>query len=168
MPFLTAADLGVAPIFNAAAFFVHRQLDACAWRMVATECGGARVTYAQVQERVNRFGSALRDELHVRPEERVLMLLLDEPAFVYAFFGTMKIGAVSVPVNTLLKEADYRHLLSDTRATVLIVSEALVPAIERIPRADCARLRHIVVAGQRALGDSPTVDRMLAAGSANL
>jgi benzoate-CoA ligase family protein len=168
MPFLTAADLGVPPTFNAASYFVDRHINEGRGDVVAIECGDERVTYAQLFERVNRFGSALGDQLGVRPEERVLLLLLDEPAFVYAFFGTMKIGAVAVPTNTLLKEADYRHLLSDTRATVLVVSEALVPAIERIPRAACRRLRHIVVVGQRALGDSPTFDQLLAAGSPEL
>ena len=117
-----------APTFNAASYFVDRHIDEGRGDRVAIECGDERVTYAQLLERVNRFGSALRDQLGVRPEERVLLLLLDEPAFAYAFFGTMKVGAVAVPTNTLLKEADYRHLLSDTRATVLVVSEALVPA----------------------------------------
>ena len=42
-----------------------------------------------------------------------MLLLLDEPAFAYAFFGAIKAGAVAVPVNTLLKEADYRYLLDD-------------------------------------------------------
>ena len=168
MPFLTAADLGVPQIFNAASYFVDRHIDEGRGERVAIECGDERVTYGQLQEQVNRFGSALGDQLGVRPEERVLLLLLDEPAFVYAFFGTMKIGAVAVPSNTLLKEADYRHLLSDTRATVLVVSEALVPAIERIPRADYRRLRHIVVVGQHAIGESPTFNQLLAAGSPEL
>src|SRR5262245_34442514 len=168
MPFLTAADLGVPPIFNAASYFVDRHIDEGRGGKVAIECGDERVSYAQLLERVNGFGSALRDELAVRPEERVLLLLLDEPAFAYAFFGTMKIGAVAVPVNTLLKEADYRHLLSDTRATVLVVSEALLPAIERIPRAEFRRLRHVVVVGRRADGDVLALDRLLAAGSPDL
>src|SRR5262245_9537411 len=168
MPFLTAADLGVPPIFNAASFFVDRHLDEGRGEKIAIECGDERVTYAQLLERGNRFGSALRNELGGRQEEGVLMLLPDVPAFVYAFFGTMKIGAVAVPVNTLLKEADYRHLLSDTRATVLVVSEALLPVIDRIPRSDVRRLRHVVVTGQRAGEDLLAFDRLLAAGSADL
>ena len=41
----------------------------------------------------------------VRPEERVLLLLLDGPEFFYSFFGAIKIGAVPVPLNTLWKPA---------------------------------------------------------------
>src|SRR5262245_51557281 len=167
MPFLTAADLGVPPIFNAASYFVDRHIHEGRGEEVVIECGDGRVTYAQLLERGNRVGSALRDDLGVRPEERVLMLLLREPAIDFAFFGAINIGAVAVPVNTLLKEADYRHLLSDTRATVLIVSEALLPVIERIPRSDCRRLRHVVVTGERAGDDVLAFDRLLAAGSAD-
>ena len=58
---------------------------------------------------MNRFGSALR-RLGVRPEERVLLLLLDGPEFVYSFFGAIKIGAVPVPLNTLWKPADYQYV----------------------------------------------------------
>ena len=166
--FLSADDLGVPPLLNAAEYFVDRNVAAGRGDKVAIECGDERVTYAQLLERVNRFGTALRDELGVRPEERVMLLLLDEPAFVYAFFGTMKIGAIAVPANTLLKEADYRYLLNDTRATVLVVSEALLPAIERIPRAELRRLRHVVVVGSARLGESIAFDRLLAAGSPDL
>ena len=45
-------------------------------------------------------GNALR-ELDVRLEERVAFLLPDSPEWVIVFFGAMKIGAVSIPMNTL-------------------------------------------------------------------
>jgi acyl-CoA synthetase (AMP-forming)/AMP-acid ligase II len=119
----TAADLGVPPAFNAATYFVDRHLGEGRGAAVAIECGDERVTYAELAERVNRVGRALRDVLDVRPEERVVLLLLDTPAFHAAFFGAIKIGAVPIPVNTLWKTPDYRHVLNDSRARVAIVSE---------------------------------------------
>ena len=97
---LSADALGVPEIFNAASYFVDRNVDEGRGRHVAIECGDARITYDEVQRHVNRCGSALRG-IGVRPEERVLLLLLDSPEFVYAFFGAIKIGAVPVPLNTL-------------------------------------------------------------------
>ena len=41
-------------------------------------------------------------ELGVRMEERVAFLLPDSPEWAYVFFGAMKIGAVAIPLNTLL------------------------------------------------------------------
>lgn len=160
---LTAADLGVPPVFNAATHFVDRHLDEGRAGSVAIECGDERVTYAQLAERVNRFGSALRDRFGVRPEDRVLLLLLDSPAFAYAFFGGIKIGAVPVPSNTLWKPADYRYVINDARAQVLIVSEELLPAIAEIPRRELPSVRHVIV-----VGPGGACDDVLASGTAAL
>jgi benzoate-CoA ligase family protein len=145
---LTAADLGVPEAFNAAAHFVDRHAGEGRGAKVAIECGDDHVTYGELIERVNRCGSALRDTLGVRPGDRVVLLLLDTPAFAAAFFGAIKIGAVPIPTNTLWKAADYRHVLSDSGAGVAIVSEELLPQIDAIARTDVPALRHVVVVGQ--------------------
>src|SRR5471032_3330382 len=118
---VTAESLGVPEIFNAATYFVDRNVSLGRGAQVAIECGDARITYDEVLRHVNRCGSALRG-IGVRPEDRVLLLLLDGPEFVYAFFGAIKIGAVPVPLNTLWKPADYEYVIRDTRSSVLIVS----------------------------------------------
>jgi benzoate-CoA ligase family protein len=160
-PIITAADLGVPATFNAATHFVDRHLAEGRGTKIAIECGDQRVTYAELAERVNRFGSALREQFDVRPEERVLLLLLDSPAFHIAFFGAIKIGAVPIPVNTLWKTPDYRHVLSDSRARLAIVSEELLPKLEAIDRAAVPALRDVVVTG-------PEFDALLARGSPTL
>jgi benzoate-CoA ligase family protein len=150
----TAADLGIPERFNAARYFIDRHLFEGRGGKVAIECGDERVTYDQLADRVNRCGNALRGECRVRPGERVVLLLLDGPAFFYAFFGAIKIGAVPVPVNTLWKTADYRYVLNDSAARVAIVSEALLPAIAAIPRSHLPALRDIIVAGGAGTFDS--------------
>ena len=153
MSAITAEMLGVPAVFNAASHFVDRNVDEGRGRHVAIECGEARITYDEVQQHVNRCGNALRG-IGVRAEDRVLLLLLDGPEFVYSFFGAIKIGAVPVPLNTLWKPADYAYVIRDARATVLIVSAELLPAIEQLPAAERQSLRHIVVAGAAPAGSS--------------
>jgi benzoate-CoA ligase len=143
---LSAESLGVPEIFNAATHFVDRNVAGGRGAHVAIECGDARITYDEALRHVNRCGSALRG-IGVRPEDRVLLLLLDGPEFVYSFFGAIKIGAVPVPLNTLWKPADYQYVIRDSRAAVLIVSAELLANIERIPDADRRSLRHIIVVG---------------------
>src|SRR6266852_2028115 len=164
----TAADLCIPETFNAATHFVDRHLLEGRGGDVAIECGSESVTYAQLAEGVNRFGSSLRETLDVRPEERVLLLLLDGPAFAYAFFGAIKIGAVPIPTNTLWKAADYRYLLNDSGARVLVVNEELLPELDRIPRADLPSLRHVVVVRRRTSLGADDFERLLADGSADL
>ncbi len=132
--------------FNAATYFIDRHLDEGRGKKVAMEAGEARVTYRQLAEKVNRFGNGLR-QLGVRIEERVLLLLLDGPEFAFSFFGAIKIGAVPVPVNTLLKPADYLYILNNSRARVAVVSESLYPQIQASRSEHPRYLQHVIVAG---------------------
>src|SRR5919197_4421581 len=152
---------------NAATYFVDRNVEEGRGDAVAIECGDQRVTYREVLERTNRLGSALLDVLGVRIEERVLLLLLDTPEFAYSFFGAMKIGAVPVPTNSLLKPPDYQYLLNDSRARVAIVSEALLPQLQAIPREQLRFLREVVVVGNAPAGTRPFTE-LLERGSPDL
>jgi len=118
------ASLDLPRQFNAAEYFIDAHMRCGRGVKVAIECGNETVTYGQLFERVNRAGNMLRG-LGVRAEERVLLLLLDGPEFLYSFFGAIKIGAVPVPTNTLLKPQDYEYILNDCRARVAIVSQEL-------------------------------------------
>jgi benzoate-CoA ligase len=131
-------------IFNAATHFVDRHVAEGRGARVAIECGDERVTYGQVAERVNRFGSALR-RLGIQPEQRIALILQDTPAFAYSFFGAIKAGVVPVPLNTLWRAKDYTHALRDSGARVLVISEALLREFDAIDRALLPRLEHVII-----------------------
>ncbi len=132
--------------FNAASFFVDRHLDEGRGDRVAIFYEGRRVTYQALADQVNRVGNALRD-LGVAREQRVLLALLDGPEFAASFFGAIKVGAVPVPVNTMMRTADYRYFLEDSQAPVAIVSEPLLPEVGKALET-AETLRHGVVVGQ--------------------
>ncbi len=136
----------LSQLFNVATYFVDRNILEGRAENVAIECAGERVTYQQLFERTNRAGNALRN-LGVRPGERVLLLLLDSPEFLYCFFGAIKIGAVAVPVNTQAKPHDYEYMLNDSRARIAIVSATLLPQLQAIPRQNLRHLREIILVG---------------------
>src|ERR1700737_4182680 len=146
-----APVVSVPDSFNIADYLVDRHVREGRAGRTAILFGDDSVTYAQAAERSNRVANGLRS-LGVRREERVLLLLLDTPAFVYSFFGAQKIGAVPIPTNTLLKSQDYRYILNDSRATVAIVSEPLLRELSAIPRNDLPNLRHIVADGAAPAG----------------
>src|SRR5262245_880129 len=98
---LSAADLGIPDIFNAADFLVDRTISNGRGGHIAIECADERITYAEVRDNVNRAAGAFRRVLGIRAGDRVLLLLHDGPDFVYSFFGAIRIGAVPVPLNTL-------------------------------------------------------------------
>jgi benzoate-CoA ligase family protein len=132
--------------FNVATWLVDRNLEEGRGNNVALECGEERVTYRQVAECVNRLGNALRS-WGLRIEERVLLILPDTPEFVCSFLGAIKAGIVPVPANTLLKPPEYEYMLQDSRARAVIVSEALLPQVQAIPRKRLRYLRDVIVVG---------------------
>src|SRR5436190_22940485 len=131
--------------FNVAEHFVDRNVAEGRGASAAFLYADRTLTYADVQDLVNRAGNALL-ELGVGLEDRVLMICLDAPEFVGTFWGAIKIGAVPIPVNTLMRSADYLYFLNDSRAKVAVVSGPLLA--EAAPAlAEARHLEHVLVAG---------------------
>lgn len=131
--------------FNAATHFVDRNVAEGRAAQPAFHCEDRVLTYGDVQDLANRTGNALR-ELGVETEHRVLMICLDAPEFLGTFWGAIKIGAIPIPVNTLLRGPDYLYFLNDSRARAAVISAPLLaeagPVLGQAPS-----LRHVLVAG---------------------
>jgi benzoate-CoA ligase family protein len=145
-----AAVEAIPRSYNFAADILARNLEAGrAGKPVYLDPRGTW-TYGQLAERVDRFGHALR-ALGIRREERILLALLDTIDWPTAFLGAIKTGVVPIPVNTLMTEDDYRFMLADSRARVLVVSEALFPKFANLIAAN-PDLAHVIVSGENACG----------------
>jgi benzoate-CoA ligase len=107
-------------------------------------------TYGALADRVERFGQALR-RLGVEREQRILLCLTDTIDWPTAFLGAIKAGVIAVPVNTLMTEDDYRFMLTDSRAKLLVVSEVLYPKFANLI-GQCPDLKQVIVSGDNAHG----------------
>ena len=136
--------------WNAAHWFVDRHIDEGRDGCLAILHEGRRLSYGDVYGGVNQLGNALR-RLGVVMEQRVVLLLHDSPEFVWSFWGALKIGAVPIPTNTLLKPRDLEYILRDSRAAVVIASEPLASAVEEV-RGKVSSVTHVVVAGNASAG----------------
>ena len=156
--------------YNFAADILKRNLDAGRGDKAAYIDHRSSYTYAALAARVERFGHVLR-ALDIRREERVLMCLLDTIDWPTAFLGAIKAGVVAVPVNTLLTEDDYRFMLEDFRARLLVVSEELLPKFAKAIAAS-KTLAHVIVSGNVIVSgddaqDHQRFDDLLAAAKAD-
>lgn len=86
------------------------------------------VTAAELHRAVCRVAGHLR-EAGVGREDRVLLVLDDTPAFPAAFLGAMRIGAVPVPVNFLLRPDDFGYFLDDSYAVAAVVDHPFLAAV---------------------------------------
>src|SRR5579859_1852487 len=110
--------------YNAADHFVDRHVREGRGARVAFVDDATSITYAALADRVSRVANLLV-ELGVEPEQRVALCMLDSVDFPCVFWGAIKAGMVPVPLNTLLTTHDYELMLRDSRARVLVVSDAL-------------------------------------------
>jgi benzoate-CoA ligase len=140
-------------------------LQAGRGQKVAIYFGDETTTYDDLHARVCRMGRALRS-IGVAREQRVLLILNDSPAFPVAFFGAIRIGAVPAPINPLLREDDYRHVVEDTDAAVVIVQDMYVGKLIRALHGRPDRVT-IVVAGDPIAGYTP-LEEFLAAQDSDL
>ncbi|MGH8760351.1 MAG: benzoate-CoA ligase family protein, partial [Burkholderiales bacterium] len=118
-------------------------------------------SFGDVYRRACQVGRMLQAR-GVQPGERVMFSVVDGIDFVAIFLGAMKIGAVSLPINTFLKASDYAYYVRDSGARVLIVDQALVPRIDEIRHAvdfpDLLFVANGSAEGYRDFG--PAVDAM--------
>jgi benzoate-CoA ligase family protein len=114
--------------FNASEYFVDRNVDEGHGDMLAVLCQDRRLTYRQIAEEVNRAAHAF-SRAGLKGLDRIVMLLSDSPAFVAAFWGAIKMGAVPIPTNTLLSSGEYEFMLRDSGACGLVVEDALLEKV---------------------------------------
>jgi benzoate-CoA ligase family protein len=146
-----------APGFNVAVPFIDRHLREGRGDKVAIRCvGGEEVTYAALAAGVNRCAGALL-RLGVRPGDRVLMVVKDCPEFFHLFWGAIKAGVVPVPLNVLLRTADYRVIVEDARPALVVFSSDFAAEVEpAAPRAlSVDALRDLCAAEPPAFAAAP-------------
>jgi benzoate-CoA ligase family protein len=109
------------PLFNASTYLLDRHIDHGGGDRLALTGVAGELTYAQLHDRVRRTAGGLR-RAGVQPEQRLLMLMADSPDFVTVFLAALRIGAVPVPVSTMLRPDGLVALLRDSRARLLAVT----------------------------------------------
>ncbi|MEP6464150.1 MAG: long-chain fatty acid--CoA ligase [Frankiaceae bacterium] len=84
----------------------------------AVKLGDSTLTYAQLDGAVARCAGLLR-RLGVQPGDRVGIMLPNVPYFPIAYYAILRVGAVVVPMNVLLKGRETSFYLSDSGAKVI-------------------------------------------------
>ena len=108
--------------------------------------------YSELAQDIERFAGRLV-ELGIGRSERVGIYLEKRPEFVTAAFGTMRAGAVFVPLNPLLKADQVSYILRDCNVRVLVTSiDRLAVLAPILPQ--CPDLRQVVIVGHGSAGSA--------------
>jgi long-chain acyl-CoA synthetase len=82
---------------------------------------GVRIDYAELEASAARFAGLLRS-YGIGPGDRVALLLANEPAYVAAYYGVLKLGAIVVPLNPMLKRGEIENRLDHSGSAVLVAA----------------------------------------------
>ena len=87
--------------------------------------GDLRITYSQLWGHAKQYAAVLREN-GIGPGDKVALLLPNTPHFPLAYFGTLALGAVAVPVHALLKAEEIEYVLTDSGAKALVCAAPLL------------------------------------------
>jgi 2-aminobenzoate-CoA ligase len=105
-----------------------------------------RISYAELQARVNRCANALR-ELGVGKNDRVMLRSPNHPEYLVWNFACWRIGAIPVLVNHLNRAEEVAYKANDSQATAMLVHEAAYEQAA-LARPHCASLKHLILLGE--------------------
>jgi long-chain acyl-CoA synthetase len=92
---------------------------------------GARMSFAELDRAADRFAHVLRS-MGVEKRDRVSLHLPTCPAFVIAFMGALRAGAIAVPMSPLYVERELSILFEQVRPKVSVVLDLLVPRMRSV------------------------------------
>jgi benzoate-CoA ligase family protein len=111
----------MSELFNASTYLLDRHVAAGQGARLALTGSQGELTYAHLHDLVRRLATGFR-RLGVQPEHRVMMFMADSPWFVAVFLAALRIGAVPVPVSTMMRADGLAELLRDSRARFLAIT----------------------------------------------
>jgi acyl-CoA synthetase (AMP-forming)/AMP-acid ligase II len=139
------------PSYNLADLF-EAIADADPDRLALATSGGARLGYAALDRRANRFAHAVH-RLGVRRGERVAVLARNGVEWVEAVLGCFKLGALPVNVNYRYRVPEIRHVLRDAEPAAVVVDADLAEAVaECLPDLPLAPAVLVLGGGPRPAG----------------
>ncbi len=128
------------------------------------------VSYAKLQEMVNKFGNSLKNA-GVKSQDRVGIRLVNSIQALVSIFAIEKIGGIPVPTSPLWSGEEVAFVANNAEMKFFIVNAPLMPPVDKAKPNFQFGTKVIVIGGEadkvKAAGDL-VYEEMLAAGSAEL
>ena len=105
--------------------------------------GDRVVTFEELDARCNQVAHALLD-LGIRHGDRVGLMFANDLPFLECLFGTMRIGAVAVPLNVRSTDEALTYVLGDSDAALLIAGPGMTTRARGLA-SNVPAMRHLIV-----------------------
>jgi long-chain acyl-CoA synthetase len=87
------------------------------------------IGYRELDNLSAKLASALKSQ-GVKKDDRIALYLPNIPEFVVCYLAALKIGAVAVSVNSMLKADELKYILDDSGSVLLCTVEELLPNVK--------------------------------------
>ena len=127
--------------------------------------GGESISYQRLYERSCRLSAAIKAIADLRPGDRVGLFLPNRPEFIVSYYAVVRLGAIAVSLNVMLKHEEVKFILNDCEAKLLITtSQQLdqVPGTDEIPS-----VKKVVCANKTDRGEILDMDALLSRGESD-
>lgn len=111
----------------------------------ALVCGDTRLSFKQLNDRVNRLANGLVS-LGLGKGDRVVIMADAGPEHIELSFATMERGMVVAPMNPRLPSRDLLHLINNAAPRVLVLGQDYRPLMESL-RPDIRSVERFIVTG---------------------
>src|SRR4030065_292705 len=116
----------------------------------ALVCGDVRLTYLQVQARVNRLANALTD-LGIERGNKVAIMALNSHQNIETYYACAKLGAVFAPLNYRAKREEITYMVNNSEASAFFVGERYLELVGAM-RPEIRGVRHFICYDARPQG----------------
>jgi acyl-CoA synthetase (AMP-forming)/AMP-acid ligase II len=114
--------------------------------------GEKKVTWRELNNRVNRFANALMS-LGIKKGDHAIILFHDCPEFIEANYALQKIGAVPIPMNFRFVTREIEYQTDQSDSVVFICEDIFMEQIQKaLP--NCKKLQ-IVICARRSMAPLP-------------
>ena len=114
--------------------------------------------YLRLEARVARLAGGLL-RLGIKPGDRVAFMMNNDPNVVVAYFAILRVGAIVVAVNVMLKRDELVYLLNDSETGAIVCEPSVLDTI-LAARSEAPSLRNIVLSGGPVRDGIPSLDAL--------
>jgi len=132
---------------------------------VAAICGDTRLSFQELDERVNRLSSALSG-LGLKKTDRISVLSFNCHRFLELYYGIAQLGAVVVPINFRLQPPEIKYIVNHSGSKAIAVDPALVSLIEPI-RTELQSIEHFILISDNQQKGYLSHEELLGGGNPN-
>lgn len=109
-----------------------------------------KITFKELGETVKRLANGLR-KLGLRKGDKVALYLPNWPEYIYSYLAVFTLGAVAVPLDFMLKEAELKACLEHSEARFLIAKSQDSVSLDNLKQA-LPSLEKIILCQERKEG----------------